>query len=67
MIGSTRNLTVYAFSAPVDMRKGFNGLQSLVESTLAHDVTAGQLYLFVARNRKRARCWCGTARVFAST
>jgi transposase len=34
----------------------------LVESTLGHDVTAGQLYLFVARNRKRAKVlvWDGT-------
>ena len=62
MIGSTRNLTVFAFDAPVDMRKGYNGLQSLVEQEFKQDVTSGQLFLFVARNRKRAKVlyWDGT-------
>ena len=62
LIGSTRNLTVYAFSEPTDMRKGYNGLQALVENELQHDVTSGQLYLFVARNQKRAKVlfWDGT-------
>jgi transposase len=44
------------------MRKGYNGLQALVENDFRHDVTAGQLYLFVARNQKRAKVlfWDGT-------
>ncbi len=62
MIGSTRNLTVYAYSEPVDMRKGYNGLQNLVETKFEDVITDGQLYLFVARNRKRAKVmfWDGT-------
>ncbi len=62
MIGSTRKLVVYAYSEPVDMRKGYNGLQALVDGELRHDVTDGHLYLFVARNRKRAKVllWDGT-------
>ena len=30
MIGSTRNLRVLAYPAPVDLRKGYNGLSGLV-------------------------------------
>ena len=44
------------------MRKGYNGLQALVENVFLREVTDGQLYLFVARNRKRAKVlyWDGT-------
>ena len=34
MIGSTRQVTAYAYGAPVDMRKGFDGLSALVTAGL---------------------------------
>lgn len=62
MIGSTRQLRVYAYTAPTDMRKGHDGLAALVTTHLGHDPLSGDLYLFVARNRKRAKVllWDGT-------
>lgn len=62
MIGSTRQLTVYAYGSPADMRRGFDGLYALVKQGLAADPLSGDLYLFVSRNRKRAKVlhWDGT-------
>ena len=62
LIGSGRQLRVYAVAAPVDMRKGFNGLSALVREHLDRDPTDGSLYLFVSRNRIRAKVlmWDGT-------
>jgi transposase len=62
MIGSTRRLTVHVFGRPVDMRKGFDMLSALVTEELQHDVLAGDVYLFVGYDRKRAKVllWDGT-------
>jgi transposase len=62
MIGSTRNLTVYAYGEPADMRNGFDGLYALVQRGLGRDPLSGDLFLFVGRNRKRAKVllWDGT-------
>lgn len=62
MIGSTRQVTVYAFGAPVDLRKGFDGLSALVTQGLKRDPLSGDLFVFVSRTRKRAKVllWDGT-------
>ena len=62
MIGSTRQVTVYAFSQPADLRRGFDGLSALVRETLGRNELSGDLYLFVSRNRRRAKVllWDGT-------
>lgn len=62
MIGSTRQLSVYACGEPVDMRKGFDGLSALVSNHLRRSPVSGDLFLFVSRNRKRAKVlvWDGT-------
>ena len=62
MIAWGRCPRVYAFAAPVDMRKGFDSLAALVREQLGRDPTDGSLYLFVARNRIRAKIllWDGT-------
>lgn len=62
MIGSTRNLTVYAYGEAADMRNGFDGLYALVQRGLGRDPLSGDLFLFVGRNRKRAKVllWDGT-------
>ena len=62
LMGSSRQLRIYAFAAPVDMRKGFDGLAALVREELRRDPTDGSLYLFVSRNRIRAKVlmWDGT-------
>lgn len=62
MIGSTRQLSVYAYGAPVDLRKGFDGLSTLVTQGLGRDLLSGDLFLFVNRDRQRAKVllWDGT-------
>lgn len=53
---------VFAYAGPVDMRKGFDGLYSLVVEDLGQDPLSGDLFLFVSRNRIRAKVlvWDGT-------
>ena len=62
MIGSTRRVGVYAYAAPTDMRKGYDGLSALVERELGRDPLSGEMFLFVSRDRKRAKVllWDGT-------
>ncbi|MNK90086.1 IS66 Orf2 like protein [compost metagenome] len=62
MIGNTRQLSVWACAEPTDMRKGFDGLFALVKASLKRDPLEGDLFLFVARNRRQARVlyWDGT-------
>ena len=55
MIGLPRGVSVYAFDEPCDMRKSFDTLTALVTGHMKHDVLAGDLYLFVGRDRKRAK------------
>lgn len=65
MIGSTRQLRVFAYAEPVDMRRGFDGLYGLVTNVLKRDVLSGELFLFVSKRRKRAKVlfWDGTGLV----
>jgi len=62
MIGTTRNLRVWAYPAPADLRKGFDGLSGLVLAQLQHDVRCGDCFLFTSRCRKSAKVlvWDGT-------
>lgn len=62
MIGSTRQVRVFACSHPVDMRKGFDGLSAIAIHDLGRDPLSGDLFLFVNRIRKRAKVllWDGT-------
>ena len=62
MIGSTRNLRVFAYAAPADLRKGFDGLYGIVTSELSRDPLDGDCFLFVNRARSRAKVlvWDGT-------
>ena len=62
MIGLTRRVRVYAFTAPVDMRKSYDTLCAVVTQELERDVLEGDVFLFVGRTRKRAKVlyWDGT-------
>jgi transposase len=62
MIGSTRQVAVWAYGAPVDLRKGFDGLSGVVSQHLGRDPLSGDCYLFVNATRKRAEVllWDGT-------
>jgi transposase len=62
VIGTTRQVAVYAYMQPTDMRKSFDALSALVTYGLDRDPLSGDLFLFVSRNRKRAKVllWDGT-------
>lgn len=62
MIWNSRSVRVFARCAPTDLRKGFDGLSALVRESLGQDPTSGDLFLFVSRNRIRAKVllWDGT-------
>lgn len=55
MIAATKNMSVYAYARPVDMRKAFDALSALVTYELGRDLLAGDIFLFVGRNRRRAK------------
>ena len=55
MIGALRGVSVWAHSEPCDMRKSFNTLQALVEGQMKRDMATGDLFVFVSKNRKRAK------------
>jgi transposase len=40
---------------PIDLRKGFEGLSSLVESLFDHDLTSGAYFVFLNRQRNRIK------------
>ncbi len=54
MIGSSRAVGVWAYPAPADLRRGYNGLFGMVKNGLARDPLSGDCYLFV--NRRRTSC-----------
>lgn len=62
MIGSTRQVAVHAYAEPADMRKSFDALSALVHQGLGRDPLCGDLFLFVSRDRRRAKVlyWDGT-------
>ncbi|NNB89652.1 transposase [Corallococcus sp. AB030] len=55
MMGTTRRLSVYAYARPCDMRKSFDTLAALVTQGMGRDLLGGDVFLFVGRNRKRAK------------
>ena len=55
MIGTTRNIRVFALSEPCDLRRGYDGLLALARDVLAQDPLSGHAFLFVSRNRKRCK------------
>lgn len=55
MLIPTRRLKVFLYSSPVDMRAGFERLSFFVREGLSQDVTQGHLYLFLGKNRRRAK------------
>ncbi len=55
MLGALRGVSVFAYAEPCDMRKSFNTLQALVEGEMRQDIATGDLFVFVAKSRKRAK------------
>lgn len=55
MIGLPRGVAVFLYEQPCDMRRSFNTLSSLVQQELKRDLLEGDLFLFVGKDRKRAK------------
>lgn len=56
---------VFLALAPIDGRKSFNGLYTLVKETLQEEPTSGFLFVFLNRSRNRLKilCWDGSGLV----
>jgi len=65
MIPATRAIRVWACAEPVNMGKSFDGLYAAARLQMGREPLAGDMFLFVARNRKQARVlyWDGTGLV----
>lgn len=55
MIGPNRQVRVYVYREPVDMRKAYDSLSALVSGSLKKSVTTGDVFVFVGKTRKRAK------------
>lgn len=62
ILGTSHAVRVYAYPAPVDLRKGYDGLFGLVKQGLGRDPLSGDLFLFVNARRKGCKVlvWDGT-------
>lgn len=62
MIGSTRQARIWVSAEPVNMRKSFDGLSAVARNSMGRDPLCGDMFLFIAANRKQARVlfWDGT-------
>lgn len=47
---------IFAYSCPVDMRKGFLGLEGLVRMVLEKDPLSGDVFVFVNRSGTHLKC-----------
>jgi transposase len=61
VIGTSRTARVWAYPAPVDLRRGFDGLEALVTG-LRRSALTGDYFLFTNRTRRSAKVlvWDGT-------
>ena len=55
MIGSSRRLRVFVHRQPTDMRKAFDTLGAIVTGQMRGDLLSGDYFLFVGKDRKRAK------------
>ena len=55
MLALTPGLRIFVAVAPVDLRRGFDGLSAHVETVLRERVLEGGLFVFTNRRRNRLR------------
>lgn len=55
MIATTRQIRVWACAEPVSMRRSFDGLHAVARNHMGREPLDGDMFLFVARDRKQAR------------
>lgn len=54
MLSLPASVRIFLFGGNIDMRKGFDGLATLVRSA-GHDVFSGHLFVFVSREANRVK------------
>lgn len=59
---------IFLALAPINGRKGFNGLTALIQGTLGQEPTSGFLFVFLnkARNRLKVLFWDGSGLVLCT-
>ena len=55
MLSIPSTVSIFLYSEPTDMRKGFDGLSGIVRSEFAADPLDGSLFLFINRRRDRLK------------
>lgn len=55
MLVPGRRLKVFLYSSSIDMRSGFERLSSFIRDGMGHDLQSGHFYLFLGKNRRRAK------------
>ena len=50
-----RRLRIFVYHQAIDMRCGYERLLHFVREEMKHDVLDGHMFLFLGRNRKRAK------------
>ena len=55
MIGLPAAVRVYLYTAPCDMRRGFDGLKALAEYAIGVDPLGGDLFVFCGRRSDRLK------------
>lgn len=53
MWAPSRNLLIWLYRRPVDMRKSYDGLSAMARAVVGEDPTSGALFVFINRRRKR--------------
>jgi transposase len=48
---------IFAYGQPVDMRKGFTGLESLILEHLGEDPLGGDVFVFINRRGRHLKCF----------
>ncbi len=55
MLSIPSTVSIFLYTEPTDLRKGFDGLSGIVRSELAADPLDGSLFLFINRRRDRLK------------
>ena len=55
MISLPAAVRVYLYTAPCDMRRGFDGLQALAKHVVGVDPLTGHLFVFCSRRKDRVK------------
>jgi transposase len=55
MFIDTKGLRIFVYQEAIDMRAGFDKLLHFVRDRMKNNINQGHLYLFLGKNRKRAK------------